>query len=422
MQLYKQRMALQGRERTAAARKASADSRRGETLGSKAVVAAVACLVLAMSADGYRQRQEVKRLTKLLGETERKLHDFTGMDPRADNLPFVERQQQERLARDAHETSDTFVSALFDGEGRRFPHGHNHSSWHAHLDRTTPAAFAEDPSSEEEDGSPEWCNDLREVVVTPEELAGVSLTPAVRAKALRSLVNCGYVYLDNMFPAAKVEALRQAYVAFRETDEAEQFVYPCQGAGRVEHMLPFRPPFNESDPVYADPRLLEVLGDFLQEQIKLELMTVITSPPGSRDQRWHQGWRYLFHPEERLPPYAAVVTLPLTDVTPEMGPSEMCPGKKRRFYYGWRCDSFGLRLGSTAGTVAIFDYKTLHRGPGNAAAVERPMVSMVFSKAFFLNTEAIVNRGISLVQTIHQRRYWEQFFWHPPQREEQFRV
>ena len=116
------------------------------------------------------------------------------------------------------------------------------------------------------------------------------------------------------------------------------------------------------------------------------------------------------------------MTLPLTDVTPEMGPSEMCPGKKRRFYYGWRCDSFGLRLGSTAGTVAIFDYKTLHRGPGNAATVERPMVSMVFSKAFFLNTEAIVNRGISLVQTIHQRRYWEQFFWHPPHREEQFRV
>jgi hypothetical protein len=43
-------------------------------------------------------------------------------------------------------------------------------------------------------------------------------------------------------------------------------------------------------------------------------------------------------------------------------------------------------------------------------------------QAFFLNTEAVINRGISLIQTLHQRRYWEQFFWHPPQREEQFRV
>ena len=40
-------------------------------------------------------------------------------------------------------------------------------------------------------------------------------------------------------------------------------------------------------------------------------MTVINSPPGSGDQRWHQGWRYLFHPNERLPPYAVVVALPL---------------------------------------------------------------------------------------------------------------
>lgn len=54
-------------------------------------------------------------------------------------------------------------------------------------------------------------------------------------------------------------------------------------------------------------RLMTVLGDFFShEQFKMELMTVITSPPGSGDQRWHQGWRYLFHPDERLPPFAAV--------------------------------------------------------------------------------------------------------------------
>jgi len=35
-------------------------------------------------------------------------------------------------------------------------------------------------------------------------------------------------------------------------------------------------------------------------------MTVITSPPGSKDQRWHQGWRQLFHPQEITPPYALV--------------------------------------------------------------------------------------------------------------------
>ena len=271
-----------------------------------------------------------------------------------------------------------------------------------------------------------------------------------------------YVYLDNLVPKERVARLREAYEDFRKTDEAAEFLYPCQGEGRVEHMLPFRAPFNSSD-IYADPRLMAVLGDFFShEQFKMELMTVITSPPGSGDQRWHQGWRYLFHPDERLPPFAAVVALPLTDVSPEMGPTEMCPGKKLRFYRGYRCQD-QLRMATTAGTIAIFDYKTLHRGPGNKhPSKERAMVSMVpaadmipehsrprppsrapstpypphpstlsltshrlgqvFSKMFFLNTEAAINRGISLLQTLHQRRYWEHFTWHPRSLGEQFAV
>jgi len=50
------------------------------------------------------------------------------------------------------------------------------------------------------------------------------------------------------------------------------------------------------------------------------------------------------------------------------------------------------------------------------------MVSMVFSKLFFLNTEAFVNRGIGLAQSLHQRRYWEQFVWHPSNAQSQFVV
>ena len=92
---------------------------------------------------------------------------------------------------------------------------------------------------------------------------------------------------------------------------------------------------------------------------------MIDSTPGSRDQRWHQGWRYLFHPEERLPPYAIVVTVPLVDVSPEMGPSEVCVGHKLRFYRGWRCDDGSVvAAATTKGTVTAFDYKTLHRGRG----------------------------------------------------------
>eukprot|EP00656_Telonema_subtile_P057348 TRINITY_DN9406_c0_g1_i3.p1 TRINITY_DN9406_c0_g1~~TRINITY_DN9406_c0_g1_i3.p1 ORF type:complete len:194 (+),score=33.72 TRINITY_DN9406_c0_g1_i3:144-725(+) len=172
-----------------------------------------------------------------------------------------------------------------------------------------------------------------------------------------------------------------------------------------------RSPFN--DTYIHDTRLIRILQLFLRGAFKMELQTVINSKPGSQHQRWHQGWRYLFHPEERLPPYAAVVTIPLVDLSEEMGPTEICPGKKLRFYRGWSCPEGSVAASSTMGTVAIFDYKTLHRGPANTASSDRPMVSLVFSRSFFLNGEAIVNRAIPMVQTLHQRRYWESYFWHP---------
>eukprot|EP00658_Telonema_sp_P-2_P005488 TRINITY_DN12049_c0_g2_i5.p2 TRINITY_DN12049_c0_g2~~TRINITY_DN12049_c0_g2_i5.p2 ORF type:complete len:134 (+),score=30.77 TRINITY_DN12049_c0_g2_i5:413-814(+) len=121
-------------------------------------------------------------------------------------------------------------------------------------------------------------------------------------------------------------------------------------------MLPFQSPFNDS--YVHDTRLLQILNKFLRGSFKMELQTIINSKAGSGNQRWHQGWRYLFHPEERLPPYAAVVTLPLTTVTDLMGPTEICPGKKLRFYRGWSCPEGPVAASSTLGTVAVFDYKT----------------------------------------------------------------
>jgi len=58
----------------------------------------------------------------------------------------------------------------------------------------------------------------------------------------------------------------------------------------------------------------------------------------------------------------------------------------------------------------------------DTSPTHRSTVFMVFSRRFFMNTEALVNRGISLAATLHIRRYMEQFFWHPQGREAQFAV
>ncbi len=378
------------------------------------VLAPIAALVIF---DAVLQRRTAAQLGERVAELEKRLQAYAKLEPRSGNFAWQEDAEARKQQKHAYEASNAFVDELFQ-ESNRFPHGHNVSAWHEMLRRQTPAAFAD----EFNESAPDWCTDLEHIVLTEQELRQTPLSAASRERSLRSLTECGYIYLDNFFSRATVAAFREEYEAFRASPEAADFVYPCQGPGRVEHLLPFRPPFNDST-IYADPRLLTLLGDFLGEGIKMELQTVITSPPGSGHQRWHQGWRHLFHPDERLPPFAVVVALPLGDVTPEMGPTEMCPGHKRRFYHGWRCDANAIRLGSTSGTVVIFDYKLLHRGPANEhPSEERPMVSMVFSKHFFVNVEAFVNRGISLAASLHIRRYWEQFFWHPGDRKTQFAV
>lgn len=182
----------------------------------------------------------------------------------------------------------------------------------------------------------------------------------------------------------------------------------------------------------------EILFDFFAGRFKLELATVITSKVGSGNQRWHQGFQYLFHPEERLPPFATVVGIPLVDVDVKTGPTEICPGKNLRFYQvktllflvsltnvclqGYRCPKGSLKIPSKIGDVTIFDYKTLHRGPPNLGRFDRPMISLVFSKLFFMNQEALTNRGIPLLSTLHQRRYWEMYFVHPKTTKAQWQV
>jgi len=109
-----------------------------------------------------------------------------------------------------------------------------------------------------------------------------------------------------------------------------------------------------------------------------------------------------------------VVGIPLSNVSLAMGPTEFCPRKKLRLYHGYHCpDKDVVAAETTMGTIAVFDYKTLHRGPGNTSNTSRPMVSLVYSLKWFLNSYAYANRALTHEAALHQRRYWEAYMFHP---------
>jgi hypothetical protein len=208
----------------------------------------------------------------------------------------------------------------------------NHS-FRQHLNEHTPAIFhnKSDPANSID------CFDSS--VFTIDFSSAEHLRRESRQRAHRSLKECGFVKLKNFFQPEMLSRVLSDFESFKRSPQSSDFLYPCQGKARVEYMLPFQPPFNTSQ-VYQDRRLHQLLLDFLQSRFKLELQTIITSPAGSGDQRWHQGFRFLFHNEERLPAYAVVVGVPLVDVSLAMGPTQVCPRKKLRFYQGYVCDKF----------------------------------------------------------------------------------
>ena len=367
---------------------------------------AIAVLLVALAAQRVRTLEaEVARLRRFRGVAALEQH----RSPPPAYVVDRHAAEQAALASGEHADSDAAKARLL--ASGHFPTGHDAAAWGEHVRAVTPAGFGSAAGL--------LACDVGGTVPKP----GGGAVDATAAAALR---DCGFVYLDSFFEPALVKMWHDAYRAFAANRSASRpFAYPVQGAGRTEHALPFMAPFNSSGLV-DDPRLRRIVGAFLGgDRFKLELATVIDSEPGSADQRWHQDQASLWHPEERLPPHAVVVSVPLGDVSAEQGPTELCPGHKLRDYRGWTCDAGGggggggqkrpapVSAATTAGTALLWDYKLLHRGPGNRGSAPRAVLSLVFSKMAFVNVEAMVNRGISFEQTLNQRLWWEMSVWHP---------
>eukprot|EP00475_Leptophrys_vorax_P045021 TRINITY_DN9234_c0_g1_i2.p1 TRINITY_DN9234_c0_g1~~TRINITY_DN9234_c0_g1_i2.p1 ORF type:complete len:437 (+),score=103.95 TRINITY_DN9234_c0_g1_i2:274-1584(+) len=284
--------------------------------------------------------------------------------------------------------------------------------WKDWLDTHTPLAFQNKTSRID-------CYDASQVSID----CSVPWSSAKTQRAVTLLNECGFVNLVGFFPKDKMNKFKSDWEKFEQNEtESKIYKYPVQGEGRYEYLMPFKPPFNTSF-VYQDERMRHILWDLFGGRFKLELPTVITSKVGSKNQRWHSGNNYLFHPEERLPPYAVVVGIPLVDVPLERGPTEVCPRKNMRFYQGYSCAvKGGIAFPTDLGTIQIFDYKLLHRGPANRSDKDRPMISLVYSKLFYMNQDAIVNRGVPLFLTLNIRKYLEQWWWHPSDEKQMWQV
>ena len=154
----------------------------------------------------------------------------------------------------------------------------------------------------------------------------------------------------------------------------------------------------------------EVLHDTLKEIFKGEdyyllgcSVVVSCADPGSADQQWHVDGGHV-DGENHLPCHCLNVFIPLVDLEPSLGPTEVRPGT-----HVYSRDMSKMMLGAKArkelktpvapllkkGDALLFDYRVLHRGKANVSETDdRPMLVLTYAKTWFKDVFNFPNRSL----------------------------
>ena len=114
-------------------------------------------------------------------------------------------------------------------------------------------------------------------------------------------------------------------------------------------------------------------------------MTIVVSEPGSETQHLHIDHPHLFGDNpagSTLPPHAVTVLIPLVDIDEEIGGTEIVKGSHRvPFAEGKQMPHQRQTL--PLGGCLMFDYRTFHGGLPNRSTRNRPVLSIVYHRAWF---------------------------------------
>jgi hypothetical protein len=237
-----------------------------------------------------------------------------------------------------------------------------------------------------------------EWVVAPsaDERARGQLLPEALAGAHAAFSEHGCLLLRDVFPLPFIDAMHQEYIArYGGLDERgmnEQATRPApnpidaRGKARFEITLRMTEAFCRPE-VFTNPLVRGILGPLLGADMQLNSFSVVVSYPGAAMQEIHRDHGHLFasHPDigPNLPVYAVNVAVPLIDVDLETGPTGVWPGSHR-----WRSGVEAQPEAVTAlpfrrGDCMFMDYRTFHTGLPNRSARLRPILYMVYSRAWF---------------------------------------
>ena len=221
------------------------------------------------------------------------------------------------------------------------------------------------------------------------------LTPESVRQACELFQQQGFVWLRNALPKQLVESVLEEYQS-SYVESPEQVSKARVGDKRYLITVVVKSRFNDPA-LYAAPLFYPLLIELLGEECVLDSFGSVCAYPGAKAQKIHADNPPLFESGEicaQLPCYALTVVIPLIALNPMVGTTAVWEGSHRQTQLA----NYILTLrekeefeGATwltpdVGDVYLMDYRLVHAGTPNLSEKPRPILYIVYSRPWFMDT------------------------------------
>ncbi|WP_353931547.1 phosphotransferase [Okeanomitos corallinicola TIOX110] len=216
----------------------------------------------------------------------------------------------------------------------------------------------------------------------------------------------GVLLIQNLFSQDLITQLNQSFFEqynsyFEDQDHTDALEV---GVKRKMVTVKFQTPFNHPD-LYGNPLLIHLIEGLLGKDFVLGSFGAVIALPGAEEQHIHQDHPALFEDEAlniQLPSFAITVVVPLIDLTPATGSTQVWKGSHRLSSTAeLENKNLSVPFVST-GSCYLMDYQLWHGGTPNISHQVRPILYIVYYRSWFQET---VNYEQQLRVSITQNEY-----------------
>jgi len=227
---------------------------------------------------------------------------------------------------------------------------------------------------------------------TPAERAAGQLDAEHLRQAVRALLDDGVVVLEGVVDLAHIEALRAKMFDDLAKFQARPDAPYNWNKGNIQQDPPRDIEYLFRD-VLVNDFAIQVTKEVLGKGMKNSFYSGNTALPSEERQPVHADIGHLWPNQEHVhPPYGIVVNVPVVDMGPENGSTEIWPGTHKdpsvviqngqieaseEAMAQWRAVHPPLQPVVKAGSIVIRDIRMWHAGMPNRTQTPRPMIAMI---------------------------------------------